>query len=188
MKHVGDDLYLLSRYNLNVGDNKYPSGTEGIQNSKVVTFDLYSYGYVAFSETEYWRDLIGSKYPGNFCTNSAQSNCAYVYDENSNIYTYVNYYKNYLENLGVTIKNARLMSFNEASELGCGNGTDNCSNAPSWVYQTSYWLGSVGNRNWNSGANLGYIWTISGKNKIQYIASAANNGGIPYGVRPVIVI
>ena len=195
VKHDGNDLVLLAHYNLKVGNIYNLGGTfykvgeyteedegYGLQSSEAKGF--YStkpyYGTQTFSKKRYWYLKIGSDYPGSLCnpTNySEEMNCAYVYDSNSNLFQYVEAYKEKLEEMGVTIKQARLLRIEEAFELGCGNGNYDCSDAPSWVYETSYWLGSpYGNEKpWL----ILYNGTLEGN---------VYNTGHTSGVRPVIII
>ena len=182
VKHDGNDLVLLSRYNLNVGDNKKAGATEGIQDSEVKGWvsSGTTYGNIAFSSTKYWNGKVGTDYPGSYCasnTYTSGTNCAYVYDSNSNLKTYVDAYKTYLEGKGATIKSARLLRVEEAYELGCGNGTWNCDNAPAFVKETSYWLGSA--------LDPSYVWIVySNSDFNDYDFSYGNR----FGVRPVIII
>ena len=181
----GTDLVLLAHYNLNVGSNPKGEAT-GLQDPDVVGYKSgkTTYGNMAFSSTKYWNDngSLKSDYPGSFCsTYTAGTNCAYVYDSNSNLKTYVDAYKTALEGMGVTIKDARLMKVEEAYALGCGNGAWSCknspANAPSWVYETSYWLGSA--------YNTSTLWLIISDGGFAYSNSSSD---YHYGVRPVIVI
>ena len=182
LKHDGNDLILLSHYNLNVGSNKKPGATEGIQDSEVKGLGSSGniYGTVAFSSTNYWDGKVGSDYPGTYCssnTYTAGTNCAYVYDSNSNLKTYVDSYKTYLEGQGATIKEARLLRVEEAFELGCGNGASNCNNAPSFIKETSYWLGSAS-------GSLG-VWMVYSYGDFDHNYYSDYSF---FGVRPVIII
>ena len=139
------NVKLLSMYNLHVG-NRYDdenglvvlTNPTGIQDSSAIGwFDEGGYsvdnpiiGTVAFSNDAYWADAV-SEYP------------AYVYSDDSTAYSYVENYKNYLEGLGITIKDARLISYEELITLGCNEDDWNCSSAPDWVYATSYWSGTA---------------------------------------------
>ena len=111
VKRDGSDLVLLSHYNLNIGSNKKPGATEGIQDSEVKGWlsSGTKYGNIAFSSTSYWNRKVGEglDYPGSYCTSVNGTNCVYVYDANSNLKTYVDSYKTYLEGKGATIKSAR---------------------------------------------------------------------------------
>ena len=182
VKHDGRDLVLLSHYNLNVGDNKKPGAIEGIQDNEVKGWvsSGTQYGYISFSSTNYWDGKVGTDYPGNYCssnTYTSGTNCAYVYDSNSNLKTYVDSYKTYLEGKGATIKSARLLRVEEAFELGCGNGSWDCNNAPAFVKETSYWLGSA--------YDTIRVWHVISNGNFNYYYY---NYGITFGVRPVIVI
>ena len=87
---------------------------------------LPSVGTITFSDTAYW---------------SIDSD-PYVYNENSNLYKYVENYKFYLESLNVNIEEARLISWDELVQLGCPDNGGFCYDAPKWVYSSSYWTGS----------------------------------------------
>ena len=131
---------MLAKYNLYVGgiyDNesktwtKYGEEATGIQNPNMRGFfdtDSNRQGTTAFSKTNYWSSTTSS-YP------------SYVYDSNSTFYSYVENYKKYLSTLGVTPSEARLITYEELTSLGCSGSS--CKNAPSWVYATSYWSGSA---------------------------------------------
>jgi type IV pilus assembly protein PilA len=196
IKNSGNDLVLLAHYNLKVGSiynistkiRDYNSDEEGYGIQSSETLGKNFKGIVAFSDTSYWKGKVGDnlKYPGIYCnvniTYTQETNCAYVFDENSNLYNYVINYRNYLENQGVIIKEARLLKVEEAYELGCENGTswglNNCNNAPSFILETTFWLGSAGAPE--------YPWLInSGPN--QNFGYASPNG-LWIGLRPVIVI
>jgi len=141
---------MLSKYNLLVGnriDSSYSNELVAIDNptgkqdstatgcnciNNNVTFPII--GIVAFSDSMYWNDSglkseYGTSYPAN------------VYDSNSSLYVYVENYKSYLETLGVFANDARLIYHEELESLGCSGSS--CTNAPAWVYSTSYWSGSV---------------------------------------------
>ncbi len=149
VKHDGSDLVLLSRYNLNVGSKKKAGATEGIQDSEVKGYVSggTAYGTVAFSSTNYWH----------------------VYDANSNLKTYVDSYKTYLEGKGATIKSARLMTLEESYAFYN-------ENQAAWK-ETSYWLGSA--------YYTGYVRSV---NSDGYFDNDGYNRGSYFGVRPVIII
>ena len=172
----GNNVKLLSMYNLHVG-NKTLAGPNylldvvpltsptGIQDSTargwVLDADEFI-GTVMFSENEYWLGSF-STYP------------AYVYNSNSELFTYVENYKNYLSLFNVNIENARLISLEELESLGCVGSS--CEDAPKWVYSTSYWAGTARDAysilEVDSGAYCGAIEPYAEDN---------------FGVRPVIVI
>ena len=182
VKHDGSDLILLSHYNLNVGSKKKAGATEGIQDSEVKGWvsSGTKYGTITFSSTNYWNGKVGTDYPGSYCssnTYTSGTNCAYVYDSNSNLKTYVDAYKTYLEGKGATIKSARLLRVEEAFELGCGNGAWNCNNAPAFLKETSYWIGSA--------YDTFEVWDVYSDGNFYYSSYYYN---YTFGVRPVIVI
>ena len=180
VKHDGSDLVLLSHYNLNVGSDKKAGATEGIQDSEVKGWveSGTKYGTVAFSNTNYWNGKVGTDYPGSYCDSVSETNCAYVYDANSNLFQYVNTYKTYLEGKGATIKSARLLREEEAYELGCENDWNwTCNSGPAFVRETSYWLGSAYSD-----------YDVLGVDSDGGISTSNNDFDTTFGVRPVIVI
>ena len=89
---------------------------------------------------------------------------------------YVEAYKDYLNNnLKAPIKEARLLTYNEATALGCSPYA--CSGAPAFVKETSYWL--------ESALGPGSLWSINSGGAFGSSTYSVYNY---YGVRPVIVI
>ena len=89
---------------------------------------------------------------------------------------YVNNYKNKLENnFGLKIVEARLITKDELIELGCIENSNSCSEAPDWVYSTSYWSGTA----YDSDSVL-FVYSTG----FFYFDNYSSNGN--YGVRPVI--
>ncbi len=168
---------MLSKYNLHVG-NTYDDDNgvvalvnpTGKQNSKALgSFDGYSIedpivGSIAFSSTNYWSSTVNS-YP------------AYVYNSSSYLYTHVENYKNYLGTLGVVPSEARLITYEELESLGCGGDDYSCSEAPSWVYATTYWSGSADDPD--------AVWHL---NRYADFERDYYDYDDTFGVRPVITI
>ena len=162
---------MLAKYNLYVG-GEYNSSWTAYGEEATGKQDLNMIGYSSkgkpykgttkFSNTNYWSSTVSS-YP------------SYVYNENSLLYSYVENYKTYLSTLGVTPIEARLITYEELTDLRC-SGTK-CTSAPSWVYATTYWSGSA--------YSSRTVWIV------------LSNGGFSYdnyfnysncGCRPVITI
>ena len=178
-----NEVVLLAKYNLKtVGKynalNSYEatppdfgavmqSNESGSENGGVV------YNVLGFSNTNYWSGKVGTTYSGSY--NS--SNYPYVYDANSYLYQYVSQYKLYLESKGASVKEARLLKYSEAIELGCSETSENCNNAPSYVTSTSYWLGNA--------ESAMFLWIINTNKEFLPDSYMAN---IDYGIRPVIVL
>lgn len=210
---VDGDLVLLAHYNLKVGEVNQTSGTNsfafvkkytssdegyGLQSSEVKGYDTNNtkhYGVTYFTNTHYWRGKVGTDYPGIGCTSKAGfsypagTECSYIYDENSNLYKYVENYKDYLESIGATIKEARLLGLSEAYEAVLGNSTwkvdDFIANAPAWIYETSYWLGSFDHYDTTDPEDYEWVWAILNYNDLLSFWYGYNK---MLGVRPVIVI
>ena len=164
---------LLAKYNLGVGNGfEVPTNKqeEIAMGYKPGASEPYP-GIVAFSDTNYWYNTetksIDTKYGTKYS--------AYVYDDNSSIKPYVDNYVSYLRKLGGNVT-GRLISTDELSALKCSGSS--CTNAPSWVYSTSYWTGSASNSTniWNVHSN-GYYG-----NNYKY------SDGHAWGVRPVIIL
>ena len=156
------NVKLLSMYNLRVGNsvddelNVTPlTNTTGIQDSEA-------------------RGYVDGEYP--FIGTTAFSNTNSTYS-GSIVEGYVNNYKTYLTNMGVDISSARLITKAELEKLGCNEDDYSCSDAPSWVYSTSYWSGSA--------FDTSSVWTVdsnAGFDDYNFYADDA------FGVRPVIEI
>ena len=142
----GSTITMLSKMNITLDNNPVQSTTAG---------------KTAFSSTNYWSSTT---YP------------VYVYNSNSNLYNYVENYKNYLEGLGVELNDSRLITIEELESIGCSSSTYTCSKEKSWVYETDYWSGSA-----KSSTNL---WRVYSGNSLHY-NSYTNDY---YGIRPVIEI
>ena len=165
-------ITMLAKYNLYVGgevDNgiwtAYGEEATGKQDSTMIGYGTTTRkGTSTFSNTNYWYSTVSS-YP------------AYVYDENSLLYNYVENYKIYLSTLGVVPIEARLITKEELETLGCSSSSYSCKSAPSWVYATSYWSGSA-----NSSNDVWRVNSYGDFNDYRY----SNLYSI--GCRPVIVI
>ena len=110
---------MLAKYNLYVGGESNSSWTAygeeatGKQDSNMLGYapgQSVRKGTMAFSSTYYWSSTVSS-YP------------AYVYDSNSTLYSYVENYKTYLSTLGVTPSEARLITYEELTALGCSDSS-----------------------------------------------------------------
>ncbi len=175
VKVDGDDIIMLAEYNLQVGNNyddnegtytqiSNPTGIQDVNSKGYASDSSVWKSVIAFSSTNYWSSTT-STYP------------ARVYNSSSNLYQYVENYKNYLTGLGATIKEARLIYTDELEGLGCSMSNNSCSSAESWVYQTSYWSGSAFSSN--------YVWRVNSTLLFGHFYYDYASG---FGVRPVIVI
>ena len=164
---------MLAKYNLYVG-GEYNSSWTAYGEEATGKQDLNMIGYSSkgkpykgttkFSNTNYWSSTVSS-YP------------SYVYNENSLLYSYVENYKTYLSTLGVTPIEARLITYEELTDLRC-SGTK-CTSAPSWVYATTYWSGS---------ADSSYdVWRVDSNGNFDYGNNDYSNDSY-FGCRPVITI
>ena len=197
----GDTVTALAKYNLLIGNeieidnfedfntvrnNPIDPSTPGygLQNSSArgdLLDNTVWTGTIAFAERKnndygYWVDSnhqllskYGTSYP------------AYVLDENSLLYEPLNNYKSYIKTtLGKTSVNTSILSYEQATTLGCSytdydySGT--CESAPNWVYETSYWFGSADG--YNGVWGVGSIGGFTGYSFSNY----------SLGLRPVITI
>lgn len=155
----GNTVSALARYNITY--DLIPLQKEGLTNN------------IYFASYNYWienRTLL-KEYGENFP--------AYVYDEKSNLYPYIQNYQAYLVSLGYKSVQATLMSYEQAIMLGCTGGYGekrSCENAPNWVYSISYWLGST--------PNFDQMWMIYDSN-LSYVTFSVDKYN---GIRPVITI
>ena len=165
---------MLAKYNLYVGGvydtstslwTAYGEEATGKQDSTMIGYSTSKpyKGITKFSISAYWSDV--SSYP------------AYVYASKSTLYSYVENYKTYLSTLGVTPIEARLITYEEFTALGCSSSSKSCGGAPSWVYSTSYWSGS--------GYNFRRVWVVYSSGTIYDLDKDHESY---CGVRPVITI
>ena len=168
-----ETVTMLAKYNLYVGGEYNSSWTAygeeatGKQNSNMLGYvrgQSIRKGTTKFSNTNYWSSTVSS-YP------------AYVYDSNSTLYSYVENYKTYLSTLGVTPIEARLITYEELESLGCSGSDNSCSEAPEWVYATTYWSGSA--------YDAFNVWRVNRDGNFDF--NSYDYGGRS-GVRPVITI
>jgi hypothetical protein len=188
LSNDGEEVVLLAKYNLEVG-NIYNlesrqsvaiDNPSGLQSEKAIglvrdgagNYGPEYYGVVPFSSKNYWfangvKEEYGETYP------------AFVYDDNSSIKKYVDDYMYYFKDLHLTVREARLITYEELVALGCSMNDSDCTQAPSWVYSTSYWTGSV--------HHIDYMWIVNTLNSFNFNGVTYGSGSI-LGVRPVIVI
>ncbi len=133
ISNTDTELNALAKYNLNVGENKNPNVTEGIQHETVKGWlkSGTKYGNIAFSNNKGWP------YRNNDTIDIKQ------YDGPTNVALYgENGYEKYVQK---TISDAsiRLITKNELESLGCISSEWSCRAAPDWIYNTSYWTSSA---------------------------------------------
>ena len=188
IRYDGDNIVMLSKYNLNVGRNIQP-GAEGVQNSLAIGYNSdsstavnnYYPATVKFSETNYWSEnySLKSKYGSAWNTNN-------IYDtdyneasgDNYSVAYYVENYKNTLESYGLTVNDARLLTYSEAtdSSIGCSNTSWSCPTT-GFITNTSFWLGSA--------LDSYSVWGVYSVGDFSFGYFNYDDG---FGVRPVIVI
>ncbi len=178
----GNNVKLLSRYLLNVGDYANPEGTQGLQYAELGTtrtnvsdinsiieyiynsgYNIY-YGAVAFSDDSEFNESLDN----------------YVYSNKASISNYVNSYVNTLGEMGLNITDGRLLSLDDVRAIcdefhGQGNNSTNC---PSYLFETSYWIGNIY-------ARPDSIYVIDPDGYVDKYSYYQND---MYGVRPVITV
>ena len=168
IKDNGTTVDALAKQNVNTESNR--------QDSNANTLAFAEYKNNGTNGTAYWTDSsdkllskYGTKYPAN------------VFDNNSLLYEPVQNYKTYLKNtLGKTSVDARLITYEELTSLGCSGsdvGVYSCKSAPSWVYSTDYWTASA--NYYNS------VWNV---NLYGFFGGSYFDSSDYYGLRPVITI
>ena len=171
-----DDLVLLSRYNLKVGNicnnnylkiGEYTSSDPGygFQSREAKGWGPGNFnGTIAFTDENYWVSST-SNYPADISLNG------------SYLKKYIDDYKEKLEKMTTTnIKEIRLIKNSEVVALGC-NQSSLCNNAPKFVSETSYWIGTAKDEH--------VLWVITSDGN--YYANNYVSNDI-YGIRPVIII
>lgn len=176
MSSNSTSITMLSKYNLHIG-YKFDDTNQQVLLANPTSLQhktalgwVYNYsvdnpiiGTVPFSYDTYWNATT-STYP------------VYVYNDSSVIYDYVQEYRSYLERLGLTINDARLITIDELAALGCNITDEHCLAASNWVYSTSFWTGTA------YGSNN--IWGV----RADGFFSDCYFYAFILGVRPVIVI
>ena len=170
MSSTSNTITMLTEYNIDTVDARQSLSADTI----------------SFSAYPYWlEDENGDEcYVYNYCTMKQEygsSNTGqFVYDENSDLYSIVEEYETYLKNtLNVNSASATLMSEDQAYSY-CDNY--DCSSAPSWLYDSYYWLGSnYDDSMWESNI-FRYNWDYTLIDGDYTLYSSY------YGVRPVITI
>ena len=168
----GDNVKLLAKYNLQVGNvcTSLSSCTPienptGLQESTMI-------GYPP--------DGSYPRYGTTVFSSATQKGTNYSDYTGSIVEGYVNAYKIKLEtNFGVPVIEARLITKDEleSNDIGCSSTDNTCSGAPSFIYETSYWSGSA--------SSTRYVWRVHGDGNFgDYYYSYAHS----LGVRPVIII
>ena len=162
----GDNVKLLSMYNLHVGNSvdedwnviplASPTGKQDEDARGYVNGAIKRYGITAFSNTS-------STYEGSI------------------VEGYVNAYKDILEgsDYGIDVIEARLISYDELtdSETFACVEYDFCSDKYPWIYSTSYWSGAA--------LDTYGVWIVSSDSSfIDHMYTFDYD----FGVRPVIII
>ena len=177
----GDNVKLLSMYNLNVGN-------------KVTSVDLNADAVTMVPITNPTRlqssDAIGGKIDsdGNYAlpwigtvafATEDKHGTNYSDYSGSLIETYVNDYEVAIEAMGVNVESARLITKDElVNTLGCNKSEYTCTgSAYPWIYGTTYWSGSA--------YNTSDIWVVLSHGGFGYFKFDSDDDA---GVRPVIVI
>ena len=188
IKYDGNDVVLLSKYNLNVGPRAKGTATN-LQDSNVIGYDAnnendFNGGEVAFSTSNYWYDgtsSILSKYGTWSVNNVYDTDYADATGNNYSIAYYVERYKSLLTGYGANIKSARLLTYSEAtdSSIGCTLTSAEEGTCPeTFIRNTSFWLGSAH----DCGVGIWQIYTTGGFKDENYSNDTYT------GVRPVIVM
>ena len=195
-----EDIVMLSKYNLKVGNiydsswnktGEYTSSDPeyGKQSSEARGYvsGASSYnGAVAFSATNYWYDersyptdvydAVNYKTEPDFSTTCNNSTNCWDTPGYSVAY-YVDNYKTILTGYGVTIKDARLLKYFEATDSSIGCSYSAGCPTDSFITNTSFWLGSASKDD--------AVWRVRSGGSFDY---SSFNFNIYLGVRPVIVI
>ena len=160
----GNSVKLFSMYNLHVGysyDEDYnATPLESGMQSSIAKGDVGQFpiiGVTAFSSDEQ-KGVNYSDYNGSI------------------VEGYVNDYKDKLEEFGIVVKEARLITEDELIDSNTFDCNDRCSEKYSWLHSTCYWTGTArDDESLTIVTNVGVGWNYSGNSEV-------------FGVRPVIVI
>ena len=164
-----ETIVMMASKNLKLINNKY------IQDS--------NYNKIRFSPNNYWVDDtcvyandVSNRWKCNYKQKYTDSN-GFVYDENAEIYNYVNGYKNYLVN-ELNIKSAETTLPNEEYLKSVGCISNSCLDAPSWVYSIPYWIGNA----------CGVTGTVLRLSNSGSYGCGWHHAAWGWGVRPIVTI
>ena len=156
---------MLAKYNLHVGYST-DQGVDTLLENPTGVQDKTAVGQ-QFDEN-------GALFPFVGVTHYSDVSCDY---SGSIVEGYVNSYNSYLILQGVTPIEARLIIKDELIGLGCSDDDRSCSAAPSWVYATSYWVGTC--------VVNSYVFHVTTQQSFYSVPYQSMYG---LGVRPVITI
>ena len=129
-----------------------------------------------YSSTFYWWDSNGNCPKDSYPVDSQGKSYIYTRNNDNYVYTYINRYANYLSRLGAGyITDVRLISYGEASSMGCTTSNNSC---PEFVsFENDYsWVGSAG-------SNFDYVGYLAKGRFINYSFYYSK-----FTIRPLIVI
>ena len=155
--------------------------TDSVTNEEIYIQDPISPDSIAFSGTYYWLNSNGNtlktEYEKDLNSNTASYSgdpYPYVYDSNSNAYTYINGYLELLkkEIYGLPLSaTGRLLSYEEANDTDIFENNDERKNG------NQYWLGSL--------RLSQHLWLVYTGGGIVYDVGWYGNS---YTIRPVIIV
>ena len=162
---------MLAKYNLYVG-GVYNNGWTAYGDEATGKQDLAMLGWIS----------EGQPYNGTTAFSSvSQKGTNYSDYSGSIVEGYVNNYKAVIEDgYGIDVVEARLITKTEltSDEIGCSSFSYSCSEAPDWVYSTSYWSGTA--------YYSDTVWLV--KSGGFFGSDNYDDDSNVYGVRPVITI
>ena len=176
--HVRGDKYPLVSDYAKVISVEYNGQTQ----AAYIPYGLLKFDNVTQGNYGYWT--TGANHDLNTSTYTACNDYpCYVYDSNSTLKDFVD---DYVTLLNTAVRNAyasgRLISYAELNSIGCtyqGLANQSCNNAPSWVYQTSYWSGTAYDEQG--------LYSVHASSDPEILMSYFTTD-IMYGLRPLIEI
>ena len=167
---------MLAKYNLNVGENPYPSDTIGIQSENAKAGKCNSkgdctnvYGWTSFTYYDYYTRSREDSKLADVWSSDFNSNDNFVFERDAVVIKkHLIDYERYLKGeIGIRDVDVTMLTMTQAKDLGCnperyacryGYDTENPANSdpvytneavPKWLDTSGFWIMSIDDGDWS---------------------------------------